>query len=299
MPDPPPPLSARHCRGGAVTLSAGLLLGAGIMWLIGWADRVPADPHDAPSFGAPEAAAIPAADGQFRLAIWNVHRFVGSDGVENVEATAGALNDSGFDVALLQETPGDGDGFDLGGRTGAAAAFVGTEDRFGRTHIGNAVLTRLAAGPVHRLPLPDTRGKAFRTAVLTTVRVPTGTNPGGEPVRVLGVHLATTADQAVQVERVTDLFLSLRAPCVLAGDFNQPIDSPLLEPLREAPGVTNALAAIPRGERDVDHVFVRGLTASNARAALTSASDHPLYAVDLRLGPVAGTAPAGGAGEPR
>ena len=299
MPNSPPPSSARHCRGGAVTLPAGLLLGAGIIWLIGWADRVPADPHDAPAFGTPSVAATRAADGRFRLVTWNVHRFAGSDGVRDAPAISGVLSDSGFDLALLQEAPGDGDGVGLDGLTNAAAAFVGTEDRFGRTHIGNAVLTRLAAGPVHRLPLPDTRGKAFRTAVLTTVRVPTGANPGGEPVRVLGVHLATTADQAVQIERVTDLFLSLRAPCVLAGDFNQPPESPLLEPLRTAPGVADALAAIPRGERAVDHVFVRGLTASNARAVRTSASDHPLYAVDLRLGPVAGTAPDGGGGEPR
>lgn len=266
-------------------LLLGAALGAGAVLLSVWADRTPADPHDAPAFGAPQSTdgELVRGNGGFRFVTWNVHQYAGPDGEGNAEETGRILNDSGFDVATLQEAADDEGGFALDTLTGAAGAFIGTEKRFGRVHIGNALLSRLATGPVHRIPLPDSRGKAFRTASLTTVFVPTETNPDGEPVRVIGVHLANTADGDVQTERVVDLFLATQPPCILAGDFNQTIDSPSLALLFAAEDVSDALADLPAGQRGIDHVFIRGLTASAPAVVPTDASDHPLLRVDLSL----------------
>ncbi|MFH5805825.1 endonuclease/exonuclease/phosphatase family protein [Alienimonas sp. DA493] len=300
--DAPAPPATRSAARTAAVLLLGAALGAGAGLLTGWIDRTPADPHDDPAFGAaPTRAARAASSGQvgtFRLVTWNVHGLREADGDANPGLTVQWLLASGFDVALLQEAAGPAASgaaaipARLGPLTGASAAFVGTERRFGEEHTGNAVLSKLPAGPVHRVPLPDTRGKAFRTAVLTTVFVPTEADPEGVPVRVLNVHLTKPHLEPGQIERAIDLFLALETPCVLAGDFNQPIDSPVLSGVLAEEGVTDALAALdpsvvraalPVGKEKVDHVLVRGLTIGEAAVIPTEASDHPLYWVELTL----------------
>ncbi|QDT16127.1 endonuclease/exonuclease/phosphatase family protein [Alienimonas californiensis] len=305
----PAPAATRSSGRTATTLLLGAVLGAGAVLVAGWIDRAPANPHDTPAFvGAPlrgtaagetTAGAASESAGTFRLVAWNAHGLRGADGDYNPALTVQWLLASRFDLALLQEVPGPADGAAegpasgmLGRFTGSSAAFVGTERRFGEEHTGNAVLSTLPTGPVHRIPLPDTRGKAFRTMVLTTVFVPTEQNPAGEAVRVLNVHLTKPNLERGQIERAIDLFLALETPCVLAGDFNQPIDAPALTGLLAVDGVTDALAALdpdevlaslPVDKEKVDHIFVRGLTVGEAAVVPTKASDHPLFRVDLRL----------------
>ena len=287
----PPPAAARRRNRWPARLAwvtVGMLVGASATLLAGLVDRAPANPHAPASLGPapPRRTAsledIPPHDG-FRLVTWNIHHATGEDGVRDPARTAETLRSARFDVALLQEvdgpTAGDPDQAEaLADDLRAAGAFVGTETRWGRTHRGNAVLTRLRAGPLHRVPLPDTRGKGFRTLTLTTVRTPAGT-----PVRVVGVHLSRGDDRAAQLAAAADLFLSLDEPCVLAGDFNTKSDDSLLAELRESPGVTDALENLPGNRWEVEQVFARGLKAARPQRVGGPASDHPLIAVDLRV----------------
>ena len=272
----------------------GGLVGAAVTLLCGVIDRTPANPHAPTAFSSPplrRTAALDASPGAplakphdgFRLVTWNIHHGTGADGVRDPARTAAALRASRFDVAVLQEVDGPaagagGQAADLAGELRAAGVFVGTETRWGRVHRGNAVLTRLPAGPLHRVPLPDTRGKGFRTATVTTVRTPAGT-----PVRIVGVHLSRGDDRAAQLAAAADLFLSLEAPCVLAGDFNTKSADSLLRELRESPGGADALAALPGDRWEVEQVFIRGLLSARPRRTPAPASDHPLISVDLRV----------------
>ena len=285
----------------AAVLCAGAAVGAALTLLAGAADRTPPNPHrpvalaaTAPvrTVAADSPADAPPATDSFRLATWNIHHGEGTDGATDLDRIAEALAATAFDVALLQEVdgPGGSAGTDqaaaLAAALGGEGAFVGTEERWGRTHRGNGVLSRLPTGPLHRVPLPDTRGKGFRLLTLATVRTPAGT-----PVRVVGVHLSRGPDRAAQLAAAADLFLSLEAPCVLAGDFNTRADDPLLADLKRTPGVTDALAGLPGKRWEVDQIFARGLTATAAVRTATPASDHPLLAVTLT--------PAGSPASPR
>ena len=268
--------------------AAGASAGVAATLLAGLVDRAPANPHAPAAFAvAPPRRTASLADDRphdgFRLVTWNIHHATGLDGVTDPARTAAALRAARFDVALLQEVNGPtAGGADqaaaLAEDLRAAGAFVGTETRWGRTHRGNGVLTRLPAGPLHRVPLPDTRGKGFRTLTLTTVRTPAGT-----PVRVVGLHVSRGDDRAAQLAAAADLFLSLEEPCVLAGDFNTKAGDSLLTLLRESPGVADALANLPGERWEVEQVFTRGLAVARPERIATDASDHPLIAVDLRV----------------
>ena len=286
----PPRRSFPRVRWAAplATAAAGAAVGAVGVLLAGMVDRSPANPHrPAPFPAAPPRRTASLGESRphdgFRLVTWNIHHATGADGVRDPARTAAELRASRFDVALLQEVDGPTAGAAdqaaaLAADLRVGAAFVGTERRWGRVYRGNGVLTRLPAGPLHRVPLPDTRGKGFRTLTLATVRTPAGT-----PVRVVGVHVSRGEDKAAQLAAAVDLFFSLAEPCVLAGDFNTKAGDDLLADLRETPGVVDALAGL-KGERwEVEQVFARGLKPSHPARVGTDASDHPLIAVDLRV----------------
>ena len=240
---PPPAAARRRSRWPSRLAWAafGAVVGATAFGLGGLIDRAPANPHAPADFAAaPPRRTASLADDRprdgFRLVTWNIHHATGTDGVTDPARTAAALRAARFDVALLQEVNGPTAGGDdqaaaLADDLRAGGAFVGTETRWGRTHRGNAVLTRLPAGPLHRVPLPDTRGKGFRTLTLTTIRTPAGT-----PVRVVGVHLSRGGDKPAQLAAAADLFLSLEEPCVLAGDFNTRAGDSLLDSPAGVPG---------------------------------------------------------------
>ncbi|MEM9703288.1 MAG: endonuclease/exonuclease/phosphatase family protein, partial [Planctomycetota bacterium] len=293
-------------------MAVGVCLTCLVTWTIDWADRVPADPHGDAEFHQPLVVSnhwrieSPRPDSRFRLATWNVKQMKGWEGPIEPGDLGRALSATQFDVAVLQEAVGRENwpepglyprkiiapGVDIPLERNAASAFVGTERRFGKAVAGNGLLTKFDYGEVHRIPLPDTRGKAFRTAVLTTVSLPTEQGEAGTAVRILNVHLTRDDLEPGQIERVVDLFLALQAPCVLAGDFNAEENHPELRRMLAEHDVTDALAgldpavvldALPIGKEKVDHIFVRGLTVEDAAVVKTNASDHPLYWADLKL----------------
>ena len=184
-------------------------------------DRRPADATLAPPLRHAERLDRATRD-TLRLATWNIHRGRPLDGPEDLAATLADLASVAPDLAALQEVGGSpaladdpaDQAAELADGLGLASLFVGTERRWWHEHLGNALLTNVPPGEVHRVPLPGTQGKKYRQAALTTVPL------GGGTVRVLSVHLDHRVDRERQLAAVLDLFLALERPAVLLGDLN-------------------------------------------------------------------------------
>ena len=265
-----------------VRLTCGLAAVAAVVAADGL-DREPADATLAPVLRHPERLDDATRD-TLRLATWNIHRGRPLNGPEDLAATLADLRAVAPDLAALQEVGGSPDGVDqaaeLADGLGTASLFVGTERRWWHEHLGNALLTNVPLGEVHRVPLPGTQGKKYRQATLTSV------NLGGRTVRVLSVHLDHRVDRERQLAAVLDLFLSLRAPAVLLGDLNTWRDrDPLAAPLARG-DLTDAVDLPRDGDAGVDHILTRGLEVVDAGMRHSHASDHALWWADLR---VAGT----------
>jgi endonuclease/exonuclease/phosphatase family metal-dependent hydrolase len=218
-----------------------------------------------------------------RIGTFNIHGGRGPDAAVDLDATADVLRGKNLDLVGLYEVHASFTGDqaeELAERLGTASLFAGTEHRWWHDHLGNGLLTRLAPRSILRFPLPSTKAKGFRNAVLTTVEI------SGRPVRVLATHIDRGADRDRQLAAVFDLFRSLEAPAVLIGDLNSTADHPPLAALLAEPGVLDAVAAKlgPASQTGrVDHILARGLTVQDAGVVETTASDHPHVWAELAV----------------
>lgn len=265
-------------------LAIGLLwVFVGVFWI--GANRVPADATRTIAWrGDVDANALPAKT--FRIASFNIHGGKGTDRRLDLKRIADCIADAKPQFVGLNEVHGSRFGTrlnqaeELGQHLKMAALFVPTERRFWQPSFGNGLLTHVATTPVHRLPLPCTQGKKYRTATLTSFQV------GGQKVRVVSVHLDRVQDREVQLERVFSLFCDLEKPAILMGDLNTFPDDPLLakwlkdSDIRDAVGEGLGEADPPRR---IDWIFTRGLTTVQAGCVPNDASDHPLVWAELKI----------------
>lgn len=253
------------------------------------ADRDPADPtrplvhqaNETTADGTPRLSRR-LTDDIVTVASFNIHSGKGTDGQTDLQRIQDLI--AGCDVAALYEVRNslfeDNQAAQLSHKVYREAWFAATERHWYHEHFGNAVLSRVAVSEVQRLPLPGTRGKAFRNAVLAYV-------PWRErTLKILAVHIDREQDRERQLRLVTQLFLALEAPAILMGDLNTAIDDPLLQAVLHKPGVTSPLHdakgdAVPMG--NIDWVFAKGLVTIDADLFVTEASDHPALRVKLRL----------------
>ncbi len=143
---------------------------------------------------------------------------------------------------------------------------------------GADLLYRCPVRNAVRVPLTNTRGKAYRNAILSTI-----TLQGGD-VRILAVHVDREEDRQHQLQTVIDLFLGLQAPCVLMGDLNTVAAEPLLRGLIQHSEVQSPLHdALGRSlpAETIDWILTRGLTTLSANLVDNPASDHPLLWAEL------------------
>ncbi|MBA4030428.1 MAG: hypothetical protein C0478_05990 [Planctomyces sp.] len=268
--------------------------------LIGWGqNRVPADPHRlitpiAPpaSRGSIATSSHNSASGPFTeslstpqlsVATFNIHRGKGG-------ATSATMADflqllQGSDLVALQEdVPIGGKTFSrrLGSARGDWAAELPTEFQWFSPNGGNGLLLPHNPESVITLPLPGTRGKAFRQMAM--VRVLCGT----APVTVVATHLDSSVDRPLQIPVLTELWRSLAPPCVLMGDLNTRPDDPLIKPLLAVEGTRDVL--LDMGERTgapsvahIDWILTRGLQTVSAELIPTPVSDHPVIRATLEL----------------
>jgi endonuclease/exonuclease/phosphatase family metal-dependent hydrolase len=154
-----------------------------------------------------------------RVASYNVHRFVGTDGVRDLPRMARVLRELDADVVALQEVafePGQDQPIELlAALTGYRALAAPIDRRDGMRH-GNVLLTRLPVVSSRRICL-DYETHEPRTAVEAWLET------GGRPLRVVATHLGLRPGERrfqvrVILERVAG---DEKSVTVLLGDFNE------------------------------------------------------------------------------
>lgn len=262
------------------------LIACGLAVWIG-SDRVPADatrPRD--WHGEANHKSLPG--NTFRIASFNIHGGKGRDRELDLIRIAACIEEVRPHFVGLNEVHGTVFGTrlnqaqELGQLLGMASQFIPCESRFWQPSFGNGLLTEVATTPVHRLPLPCTQGKKYRTASLTSFQV------GGQTVRVLSVHLDRVRDREVQLERMFSLFCDLETPAILMGDLNTFPDDSLLRRWLMSFDILDAVGTIRGAEapqRRIDWIFTRGLIVRDAGLLANVASDHPLVWAELEIPP--------------
>jgi endonuclease/exonuclease/phosphatase family metal-dependent hydrolase len=269
----------RTSRWRAVAIGLGLILIGLVIW--DGANRRSAD-ATRPILQCPSSQAIGSAPKTLKLGSFNIHSGKGTDGVTSLARTAQLLSD--LDFVGLYEVRGTSEGTQsnqaaaLASLCEAGWLFAPTEHQWWSDHFGNGLMFQVPVRPIIRIPLVNTRGKAYRNAILTAVELEEIT------VRVIAVHIDRESDRQHQLQTVIDLFLSLQAPCVLMGDLNSTASDPLLVALREQPGVQSPLhEMLAEGppSQGIDWIFTRGLKTISATLVENTASDHPLVKAEL------------------
>lgn len=217
-----------------------------------------------------------------RIASFNIHSGKGRDGKTDLKRTERLILDADFAGLYEVRAPliFDNQAEALTLTDYRFWLFAPTEKQWWREHFGNGIVHRYGLPQVVRIPLDNTRGKAFRNALLWTVELQDGS------VRVISTHIDRTTDREHQLKTVIGLFLSLQPPCVLMGDLNTVASDPQLEALRKIDGVVSPLHemmgdSIPA--TNIDWMFTRGLKTVAAELIENDASDHPILKAELAL----------------
>jgi endonuclease/exonuclease/phosphatase family metal-dependent hydrolase len=214
----------------------------------------------------------------------NIHSGKGRDGTTSLARTLAFMDDRDFvGIYEVRATPFaemPNQAAALGNSMQSYWLFAPTERQWWTDHFGNGIVHRYGLPQVTRIPLDNTRGKAFRNALLWTVELQNGT------VRVLSTHIDRMDDREHQLKAVIGMFLALQPPCVLMGDLNTVAADPQLEALRKVDGVISPLHdQIPDGppKTTIDWIFTRGLRTLSAELVENDASDHPMIRADFAL----------------
>ncbi len=253
-----------------------------LIGLVVWngADRVPADPsRPLITRRGPEPLSKIESD-TLRVVSFNIHGGKGDNDVIDLARTAEVIGPC--DLAGLYEVRhtglGDNQAAILGSHLGLSSWFAATERHWWREHFGNGLLSRVTPAAIQRIPLPGTRGKAFRNAILAHVPW------RDQMLKVLAVHIDREADRQRQLELIVPLFLGLEGPAILMGDLNTQFDDPLLAPLWSASQVVSVRERLTTTPPDmIDWLFGKGMTIDTAELVENDVSDHPVLRVTLRL----------------
>ncbi len=275
----------------AILLPWFLLVALSLYW---GSDRVPADLHQPVAIFPPPAhreVSPPAVDrspgdanGQpvrFEVATFNLHRGKGGDQPAKIDGFRQLLN--GCDIIALQEdvlVHGKTFSRQLGASMGLWAMEFPTEFQWGRANGGNGLLLSHPPGSIATIPLPNTKGKAFRQIALIPVDL------GEVRLTVLATHLDSTTDRPAQWPILIDLWKSLAPPCILLGDLNTRPEDPLMKPLLAVEGTEDPLEIVARRNGStqaahIDWILTRGLKTISAEVIPTELSDHPVVRARL------------------
>ncbi len=154
------------------------------------------------------------------VATYNVHRCVGRDGRRDARRVLAVLRELDADVIALQELEWQpAAALDLlaeFARELGCAGIAGPTLLERTGHYGNAVLTRLPVGAVHRVDL-SVPGREPRGALDLVLEAPRGA------LRVIATHLGLApAERRRQIRRILALLAPVRPePVVLLGDLNE------------------------------------------------------------------------------
>ncbi len=154
-----------------------------------------------------------------RIATYNVHRAIGSDGRTDPARVLAVLREIVADVYALQEVEAHDDGADMLAWLGCELGYQavpGTTLKRRDGHFGNGVLTRC---PVNQKRITDLswRGREPRGAIAVDV------DCSGARLRVVATHLGLRpAERRDQVQQLLQLFKEHpHERSVLLGDLNE------------------------------------------------------------------------------
>lgn len=159
---------------------------------------------------------------RLRLATYNVHRCIGSDGRHDPERIASVIRELDADVVALQEVtrragrPGDQDQLAVIAAATGLRSVAGPTLLLERGHQGNAILTGLAISEVRRADLSHP-GREPRGALDVDLRA------DRTRLRVVATHLGLRrSERRAQLARLNDLCAAEDAPpTVVLGDLNE------------------------------------------------------------------------------
>jgi endonuclease/exonuclease/phosphatase family metal-dependent hydrolase len=250
---------------------------------------------------APAAAHRPP-DRELRVITFNIHH--GADGAEqlDLERVADVIEDSGADVATLQEVDrhwGARSAFadqaaELGRRLDMRAVYAANldldplEQGEPRRQYGTAILSRFPIASWQNTLLPRPNNGEQRGLLEAVLKV------HGVRVRVANTHLQhnSALERTAQAQRIVELLAPAGEPVVLAGDLNAVPDAPELAPLfgmfadawtraGSGPGYTIPVEA---PDRRIDYVLTSpSIAARHAEVVATGASDHLPLVADLAI----------------
>jgi endonuclease/exonuclease/phosphatase family metal-dependent hydrolase len=180
------------------------------------------------------------------VASYNVHRCVGVDRKLDVDRVAEVVAELDADVVALQEVESKHCDDGRSPQLDRIAQQIGYSVIAGptcddRNGFGNAVLTRLPPGRVHRHDL-SMKGREPRGAIDVDVEV------GGSVLRIIATHFGlSAAERRTQCRQILDVLgddAEMRT--IVLGDFNEwrPSD-PCLRPLNERMGAPFRVRTFP------------------------------------------------------
>lgn len=227
-----------------------------------------------------------------RVATWNVHGFVGTDGRRDPRRTLAVLQELDADVIALQEVDRDAP------RTGTVDQAAELADRLGMNHayaaarkegsgdFGVALLSRLPFASANPIELPGNNALERRVALDTSLCF------GDHTVRAVTVHADVFPWAGEENARflANQIEESAGEGVVVAGDLNaSPLDlavdafldlglKDIIKDFNEGPTFS---------DRRIDYVLMDeplGNTAVDGHVEDTDASDHRPLAIDLHSG---------------
>ncbi len=155
-----------------------------------------------------------------RIATYNIHRAVGSDGLQSADRIARVLREIDADLVALQEVAYHADRSGhlleyLGSETGSRV-IEGVTMHDDRGHYGNAVLTRLPVSSVRCLDISVGRREPRGAIELVS-------DIGGVRMQVIATHLGLRpGERRYQIKRLLTRFERQQADVrVLLGDLNE------------------------------------------------------------------------------
>jgi endonuclease/exonuclease/phosphatase family metal-dependent hydrolase len=247
------------------------------------------------------AAAHPP-DRALRVMTFNIHH--GANGADqlDLERVARVIEDSGVDVAALQEVDRHwSERSALADQTALLSQRLRMHGVFAanldldppaagqpRRQYGTAVLSRYPIRWWRNTLLPRPEGGEQRGLLEAVIKV------RGARVRIAGTHLQhnSAVERVAQTQTIADLLAPAGEPVVLAGDLNAVPDAPELAPLRglfadawtragDGPGYTYPVEA---PDRRIDYVLTSpDIRARGASVIATDASDHLPVVADLSI----------------
>lgn len=237
-------------------------------------------------FALPPSPRMKTVATTIRMGTYNIHYGYNTTWKFSLEEMAKAIEESGADVVALQEVDAGritsysvDDALWLGRRLRMAVFYQPTIE----------YLTGIAM--LYRFPAERAEGRLLTSRLEQTAIIRTRFNIGGGKLDAYGTWFGLEPEErAVQLSEA--LVFMGEGTAVFGGDLNATPDSPIYQRLRDAgfvdPFIAGDFAPLPTSpseypEERIDYIWVHGLQPVDARVLDSTASDHRMVVVEVRL----------------